>query len=65
MLVVRVWLHGGIPVARLLSHPPSGPPSDDGTTAAGTAGIVAAMERWVTDLVAGTHGGATPDAGRS
>lgn len=62
VLVVRLWFHDGVPVARLLAHPPAGPATGEGTTVAGAEKIIAAMERWVTDLVAGTLGG-DPDAG--
>jgi hypothetical protein len=58
VLVVRVWLHDGVPVARLLAHPPNGPAVDEGTTVAGTEEIVTTVQRWVRDLVTDTLGGA-------
>jgi hypothetical protein len=56
VLVVRVWLHDGVPVARLMALPPSGPSPYEATAVAGLAEIIAVIERWVTDLVSGAAG---------
>jgi hypothetical protein len=63
VLVLRVWFHDGVPVARILADPDPdpgrdpGPPADpgagppsDSTTVAGREAIVTAVRDWVTDL---------------
>jgi hypothetical protein len=51
ILVIRVWLHDGVPVARLLALPSADSPSEESTTVAGIDQILAMIERWVTDRV--------------
>ena len=56
VLVVRVWFHDGVPVARILTDP--GPPAmagsaeppADSTTVAGREAFVAAVDVWVAGL---------------
>lgn len=60
VLVARVWLHDGVPVARLLIYPPASPQLRYGTTVAGGTEITATIERLVTDLVFGTFGDPDP-----
>jgi hypothetical protein len=52
VLIVRVWFHDGVPVARLLTHPAGQPPVDDEPepVVAGSDGIVAAVTTWLTNL---------------
>lgn len=58
VLVVRVWFHDGVPVARILADPVPSPPADagsagppsDSTTVAGREAIVAAVSDWVAGL---------------
>jgi len=59
VLVVRVWFHDGVPVARILADPRPGrataegsaaEPPEDSTTVAGNEAIIAAVSDWVTGL---------------
>ena len=47
VLVVRVWFHDGVPVARLLPQP-----EDGTTTVAGTEPIIEAVTAWLREVTA-------------
>jgi hypothetical protein len=51
VLVIRLWLHDGVPVARLLALPSTDSPPEESTIVAGTDRILATIERWMTDRV--------------